>query len=439
MGERYTRVRSLGGSAPTDTWLARDEERGLDVVLKELRVSRVDQWKTIELFEREAKILRQLEHPCIPAYLDAFHTEDGEDIVFGLVQEFVEGPTLHDLLAEEEGLPVFDEHEARAFAAHMLELLEHLHALNPPVTHRDIKPGNIIQARDGRWVLVDFGAVQARLPRTMTGSTFVGTTGYMPPEQLMGRAVPTSDLFALGATLIHASTGFHPGDLPVRRMRMEFESLIEFDDDFEAWMARLVAPTPAQRWSSARAARRALEELPTARSSALVHVTSDAPTSSRITRDGDRQIVTFKRAWRQPLAIFGAIGVMLFVVTLIAASLGKLSLLEMIPFALAFIASIPMLLYSIERHTLTLSPDSFLFERTGLLGGTRARLEGHRRHLQLEKVFVKLRNAHINASQSHGILLRHGVEELVIGANHKPGELDAILHDLGYAAEEEEL
>jgi serine/threonine protein kinase len=88
-----------------------------------------------------------------------------------------------------------------------------LHARVPPVLHRDIKPANVILRPDGAPALVDFGAVRTVF-RTAEegGSTVVGTFGYMPFEQYMGQASPASDLYALGATLLHLITGRGPSE-----------------------------------------------------------------------------------------------------------------------------------------------------------------------------------------------------------------------------------
>ena len=72
---------------------------------------------------------------------------------------------------------------------------------SPPVIHRDLKPGNVIRRPDGSFAFVDFGAVRDKL-RPEGGSTVVGTFGYMAPEQFQGRALPASDVYAVGATAL---------------------------------------------------------------------------------------------------------------------------------------------------------------------------------------------------------------------------------------------
>ncbi|MEO1297708.1 MAG: protein kinase, partial [Cyanobacteria bacterium J06636_16] len=107
--------------------------------------------KKLELFEREAQILAKLKHPAIPKYLDYFQKDTTDNRFFYIVQELAEGRSLADLVAAGERFP---EIEARRIALEILQILQYLHGLNPPVIHRDIKPSNIVRRKDGRIFLV---------------------------------------------------------------------------------------------------------------------------------------------------------------------------------------------------------------------------------------------------------------------------------------------
>src|SRR6185295_6373321 len=105
------------------------------------------------------------------------------------------------------------------------EVLDYLHGRVPPVIHRDIKPSNVIRRPDGSFALVDFGSVRDSL-KPEGGSTVVGTFGYMAPEQFQGRALPASDVYGVGATLIALVSGLEPEDLPHRGLAVDVEAAL---------------------------------------------------------------------------------------------------------------------------------------------------------------------------------------------------------------------
>lgn len=256
--DRYEVLGRLGQGAQATTLLALDRQTASEVVLKIVTLRSAGTWKAIELWERECQVLRQLDHPAIPRYVDAFQFRDeAGDHLFVLVQARVPGQDL--ARARREGRR-FTEDQLVDLTRQALEVLGYLHGFQPPIVHRDLKPSNLILRPDGQLAVVDFGAVLAELPSGPAGgSTVVGTHGYMPAEQLMGRATPASDLFALGATLIHLASGHDPGDLPVERMRLQFEEVTALSAPFEKWLGRMTAPVPEDRFASAQAARQALD------------------------------------------------------------------------------------------------------------------------------------------------------------------------------------
>jgi serine/threonine protein kinase len=143
--------------------------------------------------------------------------------------------------------------------AELLGVLDYLHTRVPPVLHRDIKPANVIVRNGGAPVLVDFGAVRNvfRSPDE-SGSTVVGTYGYMPYEQYMGQASPASDLYALAATFLHLITGRPPSDFMTDTARLEVPPALPCGEPLRSVLARLLVAAPGDRYSSAKAARAAL-------------------------------------------------------------------------------------------------------------------------------------------------------------------------------------
>lgn len=196
------------------TYQARREADGLTVVVKTLRLDRMKQWKSLELFEREVAVLRQLDHPNIPDYIDSFTLgTPQEPRGWALVQELVSGRDLRQLMRDDARL---DEPAMLSWFRQILEVLDYLHRLAPPVIDRDVNPKNIILADDGRAFLVDFGTVQAAIQsQDSVASTAAGTFGYAPFEQFMGRAAPASDLYGLAMTYLAVSTGQEPEELPL--------------------------------------------------------------------------------------------------------------------------------------------------------------------------------------------------------------------------------
>lgn len=258
--ERYQLQQRLGRTAAGhQTWLAVDLESSERVTLKMLAFSPEMHWEELKLFEREAQVLQALNHPRIPCYRDYFslEREAGAGLPwFGLVQDYIPGFSLQELL--EKGKR-FSENNVRKISTEVLEILIYLHELNPPVLHRDIKPSNLIWGEDKHVYLVDFGAVQAQAAVTGVTFTVVGTSGYAPLEQFWGRAVPASDLYALGGTLIHLLTGMTPADLPQKDSRIQFRDRVSVNPSLVSWIEAMTEIGLEKRFRTAREALAALK------------------------------------------------------------------------------------------------------------------------------------------------------------------------------------
>ncbi|MFB2876096.1 serine/threonine protein kinase [Floridanema aerugineum] len=253
---RYLLQECLAQNAGRQTWIAIDQSASPEekVIVKFLAFSPEMQWEDFKLFEREAQVLKNLSHPRIPKYRDYFSIDKqaGSGLYwFALVQDYIPGKSLQNLLDSGRH---FTEKEVRSLAVQLLKILCYLHELTPPVLHRDIKPSNLIFGEDRKIYLVDFGAVQEQ--GAMEGVTFtvVGTAGYAPLEQFWGRAVPASDLYSFGATLIHILTGVMPADLPQKNLKIQFRDRISINSNFVYWIEALTAPDLSQRYQTAQAA-----------------------------------------------------------------------------------------------------------------------------------------------------------------------------------------
>lgn len=250
IAQRY-RLEKLLGQNTAQTWLAHDLQTQESVVVKGLTLQQVQVWKDQELFQREIQVLQHVQHPGIPRFREAIVAEDAWYLVMG----YIPGESLAQWL--EAGRRCQPE-LLRSWAEQALRILIDLHALQPPLVHRDLKPGNLVW-HDERLYLIDFGGALAQL-KPQGGSTVTGTYGYMAPEQFAGRALPASDLYSLGATLIHLASGKAPAALLNDDLVLDFAEHVNLSPAWVAWLQRMVAPLPAERFASAEQALAALAE-----------------------------------------------------------------------------------------------------------------------------------------------------------------------------------
>ncbi|NES65773.1 MAG: serine/threonine protein kinase [Okeania sp. SIO2D1] len=252
IAQRYRIVAALGKGGMGITYEAEDLTNYQRVAIKAVSLRQAKDWKILELFEREAKVIANLHHPQIPKYLNYFYLDTEQDRCFYLVRELVWGNSLANWV-KKGWHPT--EIQVKNIAIQILTILSYLHQLNPPIIHRDIKPENIILQPDGQLFLVDFGAVKDIYRQTMSLSgTFVGTIGYMPPEQLQGKAYCASDLYSLGATLLYLLTHRSPDELPQKRMKIDFRSCVKISPEFMNWLEVILEPMWEDRFQSATAA-----------------------------------------------------------------------------------------------------------------------------------------------------------------------------------------
>lgn len=219
--DRYRVVKQLGEGGFGKTFEV--EDGGTLRVLKVLNPERFPtsdiKHKAIVLFQQEATVLSRLNHPGIPKVEPDgyFSWSTGmQESLPCLVMEKIEGQNLKEWRSH-QGQQSMPQDQVIAWLKQLLEILAQLH--QQKLIHRDIKPENIMLQPNGQLVLIDFGAVREvtdtylQKQRKDETGTLIGTTGYTPPEQYEGRAVPESDIFALGRTFVYLLTGKSPTDL----------------------------------------------------------------------------------------------------------------------------------------------------------------------------------------------------------------------------------
>ncbi|OHV37463.1 MULTISPECIES: serine/threonine-protein kinase [Pseudofrankia] len=203
---RYRLLEKLGSGTHGTVWRAFDEVLEVQVAVKELRLDNTagdaDDQLAFARVEREARIVAKLrDHPHVVTVLDV--VSDGG--LPWIVMELVESRSLAQLVRATGPLP--PERVADIGVA-VLAALVAAHGLG--ITHRDVKPANILIGTGGRVVLADFGVASHDGQPTIAGGP-VGTLAYIAPEQFAGvRGKPAGDLFSLGATLYFALTGASP-------------------------------------------------------------------------------------------------------------------------------------------------------------------------------------------------------------------------------------
>ena len=253
---KYKIGKLLGEGGAGKTYEAEEIATKKRVAIKVMALSQVKDWKFLDLFEREANTLANLQHSAIPRYIDYFYKDTPGDRLFYLVRELISGDCLFSLV--QQGWKP-DEEEVQEIAKQILDILQYLHQQKPSVIHRDIKPQNLIRSESGKIFLVDFGSVTEAYRQTLIGNnTFVGTLGYMPPEQLRGETSFAADLYSLGATLLFLLTNKNPDDLPQKRMKLDFRSQVNISDCFANWLDKILEPIAEDRFKSVSEALKVL-------------------------------------------------------------------------------------------------------------------------------------------------------------------------------------
>ncbi|MFE7109876.1 serine/threonine-protein kinase [Streptomyces sp. NPDC057575] len=252
---RYELLEELSHGGMGDVWRGYDAVLDRPVAVKLIRPQAVTSPQMADelakRFRREARITARIQHPGVPQVYDAV-LDDSHERLF-LVMELVEGVPLSAYVEPARPLPVS---WAVAVAAQVATVLSHAHEV--PVIHRDLKPGNVLVARDGTVKVLDFGIAAIlrtdATKLTATGSP-IGTSQYMAPEQVRGgRVTPQTDLYALGCVLHELLCG---------------HALFQADSEFALMYQHVsAAPTPL---------RQVRPEVPAALENLVLHLLRKAP------------------------------------------------------------------------------------------------------------------------------------------------------------------
>ncbi len=199
VGEKYRIIKSLGSGGSSKAFLAKNVMTGEKVTLKELRKDggRANSFAK-KAKDNEAKILKSLDHPAIPRFI-----ENSENT---LVLEYIPGKSAEEHIVTKG---VFDENSTVKIALELIDILEYLHSRRLPVIYRDLKPSNVIIRPGGHVALIDFGTARFYKSFDKADTTNLGTQGYAAPEQYgnLGQTDPRTDIYCLGMTMLQMISG----------------------------------------------------------------------------------------------------------------------------------------------------------------------------------------------------------------------------------------
>ncbi len=212
--DRYVVIRLLAQGGQSAVYLVQDAlSDGAYRAVKEMSESSLgptEREQAINDFNREALMLSRLNHPALAKVYETF--VEGQKHY--LVMEYVGGHNLEDELIS-KGRPL-EWQRVLGWGIALCDVLAYVHAQEPPIIYRDLKPANVMLTADGAIKLIDFGIARWLHPMRARDTTQLGTDGYAPLEQYSSRSEPRSDLYALGASLYHLLTGRVPEAAPGR-------------------------------------------------------------------------------------------------------------------------------------------------------------------------------------------------------------------------------
>ena len=256
---KYEIWKEVGRGGMSIVYLARDNRLNKQWAVKEIRNDGSKSLDTmLKGLEREANILKNVDHPVLPRIVDIINQKG----VIYVVMDFIEGTTISERLKKEGAQP---QEVVIEWGLQLASALDYLHKMNPPVIYRDMKPSNVMIKPEGGVKLIDFGTAKEYVIENNADTTALGTRGYAAPEQFgdaQGRGIyntdARTDIYNLGATLYHIVTGKNPCEPPY-----EMKPIREWDPSLSSGLEKILLkctqPDPNDRYQSCSELMYALE------------------------------------------------------------------------------------------------------------------------------------------------------------------------------------
>lgn len=256
---KYEIWKEVGRGGMSIVYLARDNRLNKQWAVKEIKNDGSKSTQTLlKGLEREANILKNVDHPVLPRIVDIIN-QDGTIYV---VMDFIEGTTISDRLKKEGAQP---QELVIEWGLQLASALDYLHNMKPPVIYRDMKPSNVMIKPEGGVKLIDFGTAKEYVIENNADTTALGTRGYAAPEQFgdsQGRGIyntdARTDIYNLGATLYHIVTGMNPCEPPY-----EIKPIREWNPALSSGLEKIIQkctqPDPNDRYQNCTELMYALE------------------------------------------------------------------------------------------------------------------------------------------------------------------------------------
>ena len=212
---KYKVLNKIGQGGMSVVYLALNEKANKTWAIKEVRKDGVQDFTTVKQgLIAETNILKSLSHKYLPSIIDVID----DDATFLIVMDYIQGKSLNELLKESmdlDGLPIAVD-DVVSWGKQLCDVLYYLHTRRNPIIYRDMKPANVMLKPDGEISLIDFGTARIFKTGNSEDTTCLGTPGYAAPEQYggNGQTTPQTDIYCLGATFHHLTTGRNPASTP---------------------------------------------------------------------------------------------------------------------------------------------------------------------------------------------------------------------------------